>query len=485
MKIDELRLYANRIGLTKEQLLDITYQKNWNYDIEEINKKLESILNKETTHKNKTEIKAFKIYDLFETNNNYNFTFTDDINIFVSENGIGKTSILRLLVAILEKDIAIINEIEFSRAEITINNKRVIIDKKEINNTLKKDYEKCLFLLRRILKQKDYISIKKEFDSKNRFNTEKFEDDLNIFIKRNRDLPYFFREVRDEIHKLNEKQQEQIQKALNESLSSELLFYPTYRKIETQKEKIFYSRFKDDVKVIDKYISFGMDEVRQRIDSILEEIRISTNISYAKITSEIINELFENNIDALPEATKEIDKDKFKIIMERIGEQYNGSKLPIDFETKAQNKYLIYYINKIISIYDTQKKLSSRIKEFINISNKYLVNKEFIYNEADLTVEIKIKGNAESFLDLDELSSGEKQIVSIFSKIYLDVTLPCIFIIDEPELSLSIDWQKTFLTDIYNSNKIGLMIATTHSPFIFKDDLFEFTKNINICQIGE
>ena len=47
-------------------------------------------------------------------------------------------------------------------------------------------------------------------------------------------------------------------------------------------------------------------------------------------------------------------------------------------------------------------------------------------------------------IDLEWLSSGEKQIISIFSKVYLECVSPCIFIIDEPELSLSIEWQRTF-----------------------------------------
>ena len=81
-------------------------------------------------------------------------------------------------------------------------------------------------------------------------------------------------------------------------------------------------------------------------------------------------------------------------------------------------------------------------------------------------------------IDLDSLSSGEKQIVSIFSKVYLDVTMPCIFIIDEPEISLSIEWQKNFLKDIYNSDKINLLIATTHSPFVFKNDYIDYVKEL-------
>lgn len=53
--------------------------------------------------------------------------------------------------------------------------------------------------------------------------------------------------------------------------------------------------------------------------------------------------------------------------------------------------------------------------------------------------------NEEETIDLIQLSSGEKQIVSIFSKLYLESDEKSIIIIDEPELSLSLEWQKMLL----------------------------------------
>ena len=83
-------------------------------------------------------------------------------------------------------------------------------------------------------------------------------------------------------------------------------------------------------------------------------------------------------------------------------------------------------------------------------------------------------------IEFEMLSSGEKQLISIFSKVYLECVSPCIFIIDEPELSLSIEWQKNFLIDIYASGKVDLLIATTHSPFIFDNDFFDYAVAINV-----
>jgi predicted ATPase len=47
-------------------------------------------------------------------------------------------------------------------------------------------------------------------------------------------------------------------------------------------------------------------------------------------------------------------------------------------------------------------------------------------------------------------------------------------LIDEPELNMSIFWQKTFLPDILQSGNVRFLLATTHSPFIFEDKSVQF-----------
>ena len=71
---------------------------------------------------------------------------------------------------------------------------------------------------------------------------------------------------------------------------------------------------------------------------------------------------------------------------------------------------------------------------------------------------------------LTQLSSGEKQIVSLFSKLYLEGKEKSIVIIDEPELSLSIKWQQMLLPDIMRSGNCSFLLTVTHSPFIFENE---------------
>jgi predicted ATPase len=108
-----------------------------------------------------------------------------------------------------------------------------------------------------------------------------------------------------------------------------------------------------------------------------------------------------------------------------------------------------------------------------------LVGKELIFDESSVSIDIMRKKTNQS-VKLNQLSSGEKQIVSLFSKIYLEDHNSITVLFDEPELSLSIEWQKSLLPDIINSGKCKFLLAVTHSPFIFKNDLDRYAVGMNI-----
>jgi predicted ATPase len=57
-----------------------------------------------------------------------------------------------------------------------------------------------------------------------------------------------------------------------------------------------------------------------------------------------------------------------------------------------------------------------------------------------------------------------------------------IVLIDEPELSLSIDWQKRLLTDVISAPSCEQLLAITHSPFIFENELDPFAGPIKISR---
>ena len=134
--------------------------------------------------------------------------------------------------------------------------------------------------------------------------------------------------------------------------------------------------------------------------------------------------------------------------------------------------HLLNLLHKLIANYDQQKHYDDRINGFVDTCNKYLNDKQFRYNPSNLTLKIYMDDAHEDQepVKLTQLSSGEKQIVSLFSKLYLESDEESIVIIDEPELSLSIKWQQMLLPDIMRSQNCKFLLTVTHSPFVFENE---------------
>lgn len=95
----------------------------------------------------------------------------------------------------------------------------------------------------------------------------------------------------------------------------------------------------------------------------------------------------------------------------------------------------------MIKVYDDLEELDRKIKEFCEVCNSFLINKDMYYDESKVTCKLIVKQNDRE-ISFSQLSSGEKQIGSIFLKIYLEDQNNLIVLLDEPELSLSLLWQQ-------------------------------------------
>lgn len=69
----------------------------------------------------------------------------------------------------------------------------------------------------------------------------------------------------------------------------------------------------------------------------------------------------------------------------------------------------------------------------------------------------------------EDLSSGEKQLLLILFKVFLKEDKPFLLMMDEPEISLHIEWQNKLIDAILQLNKNCQVILSTHSPSIFAD----------------
>ena len=69
-------------------------------------------------------------------------------------------------------------------------------------------------------------------------------------------------------------------------------------------------------------------------------------------------------------------------------------------------------------------------------------------------------------LTMRQLSSGEKQLMLILLTVLLEDRQPYVLFMDEPEVSLHVDWQQELVGIITEMNPNIQLILTTHSPAV-------------------
>lgn len=72
----------------------------------------------------------------------------------------------------------------------------------------------------------------------------------------------------------------------------------------------------------------------------------------------------------------------------------------------------------------------------------------------------------DELLDLKLLSSGEKQMLTILMTVLLEDGDYTVLLMDEPEVSLHLEWQQVLISTIQQLNPNAQIILSTHSPAI-------------------
>jgi AAA domain, putative AbiEii toxin, Type IV TA system len=127
-------------------------------------------------------------------------------------------------------------------------------------------------------------------------------------------------------------------------------------------------------------------------------------------------------------------------------------------------------IARVLSVYadDNRRKLSSladllaKIKLF-----KELIDQRFITKDVRITKQNGIEvAYGDHKVPIEGLSSGEQHQLVLFFELLFEIKQNSLILIDEPELSLHVAWQKKFIGDlmkIIDLNKFDVILAT-HSP---------------------
>lgn len=401
------------------------------------------------------EITNFSIKNLFGYMN-VTIPITDNKIVLSGINGTGKTTILTMLFYIMTGDWIKLSSFDFEKISITINNKKEEITYKALEENFFKRSKKLKKFKEEFFSDnqvKDIYALILEKSLQKDEIKNLITDNFLSLVENPKDIPKDviaeqIINIRNEFYYLS-KENNYGNDIIKSFIDIKKLFLPTYRRIEKDFSYLFGTLspyyFQKKIKTLNstlEVINFGMADVENKINNTLEKIqKIKFNIRVSKFF-ETRNTLDSEGLEIITALKKELE-----------------SEDGIDYSEKLQI-------------------LEKPMLDFVAVCNKYLSASDKIvqYNDQDYTFKILSKNTHE--VALKALSSGEKKILSIFSDLYLGDYDNFAFIIDEPELSLSVEWQKTFLPDILATGKCRFLMAVTHSPFIFENELDPYTQDM-------
>jgi predicted ATPase len=448
------------------------------------------------------DLDFFQIIGLF---NRYSIQipFEKVVNIFIGENGLGKTTILNCFYYVLEKKFVKLATLPFSEIRVKFRSDEKIYtitqaDLIAFNNQTRSKYERYNNLyvenfMTQFMNNEKYSSIQDLRDSEefiilvHRYSQEigipfsiaekriinyiSSHEDNNTNIKRSGD--------RTKVVELSS--------AISKRIKDRIIYLPTYRRIED--DLSILNIRSEDINNSELQIRFGMSDVQTSIDKILNDIRSEAMRGFREMTGVLLRQ-YADGEDIFKSSMNRynIDVNMVKIVLDRVGdeiqEEYKQKIINIMKSEKIfdfEYIYLINLLNKLVVNYEFQRQYDDRITSFVSTCNKYLRDKYLDYNQSTLSLNIFLKelnNESSKSLSLTQMSSGEKQIISLFAKLYLDSNEKSIIIIDEPELSLSLEWQQMLLPDIIRTGNCSLLFTVTHSPFIFENEFDFYAKEM-------
>lgn len=345
----------------------------------------------------------------------YHIPITDNKLILVAENGSGKTTIVNIIYYLLTRQWNKLLRYNFISLAVVVDHKEFKISRDEMDILNSPKIQKYFKRYPNSIKEKladlllniDPFEIIKH-PYKYEYTADRFGIPSHLLFEISNALSH------EQLSLFNEILPKR-GKALSNLIDSQILYLPTYRRIEQDLKNIFPDLESD----IDKYrkrkrhrdpnegsyvelVEFGMEDVEEKIKQRLYELKedlnnkLKTNLTGGYL-KDVINRVY---LDISFKQIQTFKEDALSSILDRIDEsvlsKHEKNKL-IDFVNdvnqkgsidKEENKIIAYFIYRLSDIYNELMKEEEDIKKFVSICNEFSGNKRFIYDNINFKISI-------------------------------------------------------------------------------------------------
>ncbi|TKI46919.1 AAA family ATPase [Bacillus mycoides] len=443
------------------------------------------------------KIRKLIIEGLFERN--YHIRFHDDITLLYGVNGCGKTTILNILSTIISGELLNLGRYNFKYLELTISdheegtNEEKIFIKETTHNVP----------MYQIHFRDRMAIVPKEVDERNiDFDDIGFEkraaSQENLYMEREGIIEikddYFDKYYTELVYEIKKTFYQLYIPLTRKSVSNNRMRIPGRSMGEDRKTSYSDANtyLDNSVKVAIRQLRDYRVRVTMRENRILERLK-GQILKLALASNEVEIENFNldemiyfnsdlsdmlsiSNFDIPIEQNLDALRDRLESYRESFEIDLNNNMRIMDPMGFANFVAAMSQLNKFAQIAKEIDKANNRreqaglpVNQLVKIINQFLKDSEKeVFLDSGNILKFRRKGSNKK-QSIGVMSSGEKQIVIFFIYVILGVAAEKrkgIFIIDEPELSLHVEWQNKFISNLIKAAGDTQLILATHSPEI-------------------
>ncbi len=350
-----------------------------------------------------TNLHGYKSFDL---------RLTDNTLILVGENGAGKTTVLQLLYYVLSGQWSSMAKYKFDEVVITIGKKKHSLPFSEIEKTIQQIDR---HILRRLPPPVRHHLLSLMEQREGRLVTPELEQLCHHY-----DIPLelLLHEFDLFEHPARRKSEAlaQVFEEINKSLKAQLLYLPTYRRIEQELNLIFKGLDERELRsrrellsarrggeTFVELIEFGMKDVEEAINHTVSQLGSFARESLNNLTFGYLGDVVEYkystvDVQSITNASDEAVSNILNRIDERILSSANKQHVrqTIEDVKKGEDqtehtKVICHYFTKLMAFQKELETKEAQITRFCRVCNEYMVDKQFIYDSSNFTFVIRPK----------------------------------------------------------------------------------------------
>jgi ABC-type lipoprotein export system ATPase subunit len=228
----------------------------------------------------------------------------------------------------------------------------------------------------------------------------------------------------------------------------------------------------DDSKEHRDVVEVYSSQIKATIAKKLAESAIQSQAKDRSFPMRLINKEFPKDVpqDAFLETYRATEERAQGLMAAGLLDQAASIPLPKRKLTKLERDVLALYMADFNEKLDAFADLQLRIETLVDIVGSKLRRKKFHIDRQRGFVFETIEDKPRK-LNATDLSSGEQHQIVLFYELIFASSGIKLFLIDEPEISLHVEWQRAFIRDIERVRKLtgATFLIATHSPQIINN----------------